>query len=524
METTVIPTNSNHLRLHVEDEFVSNDISLLGIPALESACDAIEQLTGFELRYEADADVINDALWSTLLVGSTAGTFGCLGVLPNSQPKSSQSILDSTAQLVESIGDLTEELVSTQLALSDREAELAMAIPVVATTDDARHLQSRLQAILRGLCEGLACQAAAAYMLDDTTSYLKMRCPFGLPPSRLADKPRQLRGSVADLEALTGHAVVIEDVSTLPHWNIPESFASAVCVPIASASTLLGTLWLFCDRVRDFTSEETNLAEIVSGRISTELERTVLIDQSRQGRQAQQLCEEITHWQEDRDLLVPPMLDDWDITAVVGSGETCNFDFYHWRLFDNDSLGLAVGGVAGNDGGAMLTKTSAQAALQMGMQYSWRPEDVLGDLNEFSWSNFTGDHFTSMFYGVIDSASGEFQFSSAGSSVGYILRPHGWEPLGDENPLLGLDPDSTYDCERTLVAPGDVVLLISDRSISDGSSFNTTAIAERLLLHVDRPAEELATIADKMIAKHRNDSGSTAAADRPVVMIIKRRG
>ncbi|MFC1757357.1 hypothetical protein ACFL2H_01135, partial [Planctomycetota bacterium] len=222
-QITVLPTNTNHLRLHTE-EMTQDDISLLGIPALQSACDAIEQLTGYSLRYEADIDEIHDSLWSTVLVGTSTDTFGCLGIC-DTPPRTSgaDSVLDSTTQLVESISDLTEELISTQLALSEREAELAMAIPVVASSDDAKHLQSRLQSVLRGTCEGLNCQAAAAYMLDETTSFLKMRTQYGLPTVRLTAEARPLRGAVADLEALTGHAVVVEDTDLLPHWNIPES-------------------------------------------------------------------------------------------------------------------------------------------------------------------------------------------------------------------------------------------------------------------------------------------------------------
>jgi serine phosphatase RsbU (regulator of sigma subunit) len=503
---------------------VENDISLLGIPALESACDAIEQLTGYTLRYMADVDEIHEALWSTVIVGATNEAFGCLGVCnePNKPTPQPKTHLDNATQLLESISELTEELVSTRLALSERETELAMAIPVVASPDDAKHLQSRLQGVLQGICEGLGCQAAAAYMLDDTTSYLKMRTQWGLPNVRFTEDARSLRGAVADLEALTGNAVVIEDTKLLPHWNIPEAFASAVCVPIASASTLLGTLWMFCDEVRDFSTEETNLVEIVAGRISAELERTVLIEQARQGRQAEQLKDDLTQWQEDRHLLVPPMIEGWEVAAGISCGSSVNYDFYHWRLFDNDCMGIGVGGVPGNDGAATMTKTSIQAALQMQMHHTWRPEDVLGNLNEFAWSNFTGDNFTSMFYGVIDPQTGEFEFAAAGTSAGYILRPHGWEPLGNEAPMLGIDPDVTYDTERASISRGDVVLLISDRNSNGGDGVNTTAIAERLLRHIHQPADELVAIAERMIAEHQSASRKNESSVRCSVVAIKR--
>ena len=73
----------------------------------------------------------------------------------------------------------------------------------------------RLEAVLRGGTEAVDCQAAALYLLDDATSQLKMRSCWGLPLDRLAAPARPLKGAVADLEALLGHAVVIEDTDVL---------------------------------------------------------------------------------------------------------------------------------------------------------------------------------------------------------------------------------------------------------------------------------------------------------------------
>ena len=84
---------------------------------------------------------------------------------------------------------------------------------------------------MRGAAQAVDCQAAGLYLLDDDTRFLKLRATWGLPPSRLAAEPRRLRGSKADLEALTGHAVALERATRFEHWNAPEEFGSAVCVP-----------------------------------------------------------------------------------------------------------------------------------------------------------------------------------------------------------------------------------------------------------------------------------------------------
>jgi len=44
-------------------------------------------------------------------------------------------------------------------------------------------------------------------------------------------------------------------------------------------ATPLGTLWFFSARRRDFAPEQTNLAEIVAGRIASDLEREMLLSE-----------------------------------------------------------------------------------------------------------------------------------------------------------------------------------------------------------------------------------------------------
>src|SRR5262249_30680354 len=155
--------------------------------------------------------------------------------------------------------------------------ELAAGVPVASRQGEEPHLAERLEAVLKGGAEAVGCQAAGLYLLDEATSELKLRAVWRLPEERLLAPARPLRGAVADLEALVGHAVMLEDTSLLPHWRCPEDFPAAVCVPVSSPSIPLGTLWTFSDRPRDFTPEETNLLEIVAGRLAADLEREMLL-------------------------------------------------------------------------------------------------------------------------------------------------------------------------------------------------------------------------------------------------------
>ena len=55
-----------------------------------------------------------------------------------------------------------------------------------------------------------------------------------------------------------------------------QDYPAAVCVPVSTPTMLLGTLWVFCHKRRDFNDRETNMLEVVAGRLAADLERETL--------------------------------------------------------------------------------------------------------------------------------------------------------------------------------------------------------------------------------------------------------
>ena len=167
-------------------------------------------------------------------------------------------------------------LTRTRRALRASEAELAAGVPIYIEPKQAGALADRLEAILRGGARSAGCTAAALYLLDEATSHLKLRASWGLPAERLTDTPRRLATELADLEALLGHAVVLEDTALLASWPVPEACGAAVCLPVAAESTLLGTVWFFAPAPRDFDDREMETLELLAGRLAVELELAML--------------------------------------------------------------------------------------------------------------------------------------------------------------------------------------------------------------------------------------------------------
>lgn len=214
----------------------------------------------------------------------------------------------------ESVASVIEESCAAAQALRDREAELAafsaqlylseekilndklnrdisknnkkdqknningLVKDTEKLADDARsvRLSKGLNDILKKTARLIGCDAASFYLLDNETSCLKLRAAWGIPDDRFTEPARPLRGSLADLEALLGNAVILNENYLTETWNPPECFVNSICVPVLSQKTVLGTLWFFSDRKKQFDDKDLAVLELTTRNIASELENILL--------------------------------------------------------------------------------------------------------------------------------------------------------------------------------------------------------------------------------------------------------
>lgn len=421
-------------------------------------------------------------------------------------------------QLAAAIADLLQELHQTRCALWQREAELAVGVPVTPHPDEHTHLAERLETVLKAGAQAVGCQAAAIYLLDDSTRQLKLRACWGLPKSRFVDSPRPLRGATADLEALVGHAVVVRDAELLPNWQIPEEFRSAVCVPISSPTIPLGTLWMFCDHGRDFSVDETNLIDIVSGRIAADLERAVLLNQTLRLRS---LARQLTHaaqWQQHRLPRIKPMLPGWDLSGWTAQAGALGGDFHDWFVLHGGDLAVAVGDAQGKMFESGLTTATLHTALRAHAAYGHSVQRVAERINETLWTASVGDQFASLFYANVQPETGAIEHVAAGhvyaAVVGDSLRT-----LAPSDTLpLGTQPDSDYAAVSDRLERGEMLV-----AISEGVHRSLRGTRERVLwrlfqTHRDLDADELIRKTRAFLDRQSHEGG----VDDQTILVVKR--
>jgi sigma-B regulation protein RsbU (phosphoserine phosphatase) len=362
--------------------------------------------------------------------------------------------------LAESCVELMQMLQDALAALHAREAELAAAIPVSARPDRGNQLAKKLASTLEIGAQSLSMNAAAVYLLDESTSSLKMRACFGFDKEKLLEPARPLRGALADLEALLGAAVAIDDLSKNPAWTIPEAFPSAICVPLASQEHLLGTLWFFANETRDYTDAQTGLAEVISGRIVAELEREALLTEASENLDSRRQIDEVRERKVAKTKMPKPLIDEWDVAQWSHQESPCAF--VDWSVRSDGALAVALGDSHGARLDAELTSTALHTALRAHASYRPTSRTLLARVNETIWSSSLGDQFVSLFHGVVDSKRRTIDFASAGRLGCWFVNRRGPDHLPMLDGLLGNDPDARFRQRRRTFHGGDYMLVLSE--------------------------------------------------------------
>jgi len=449
----VASTTPTYLKLHLVDEHQPEDEVQNALPGFKNLSEIFEKLTGWTLAYHESPQSRNNRRQSkNVIPAPMQGKLVIDDMSSQLPPQQSAIHRGQCDQLIDAFNVVVQELEKTRYELWKREAELAANVPVIHAENEDEHLAVRLEASLQCVTQAVQCDAAALYVLNDDTSMLKMRSCFGMSSQKLLTPARELKGAVADLEALVGHAVVLEDTSLLPHWNPPEDFAAAVCVPVSSATVPLGTLWVFSHSIRDFDEQETNVIEVVAGRLAAELEREAAIQHGSVSKRLDRQVSLASNWQQERLPNLAPMLDNWVVDGWTQQSDDIGGDFHDWSILPTGELAISVGDAQGAMIESGLTAATLQTAVKSHGCYLHNPQEMLSRVNETLWTSGLGDQFASLFYGTVHPESGETQFSVAGRMGVVVLGKTAYSVWDDESLSLGVEPDTYYRLAQNFVA------------------------------------------------------------------------
>ncbi|MGO8921243.1 MAG: PP2C family protein-serine/threonine phosphatase [Stellaceae bacterium] len=152
-----------------------------------------------------------------------------------------------------------------------------------------------------------------------------------------------------------------------------------------------------------------------------------------------------------------------ELHADIRPAREVGGDFYDFFVIDEDRLGLAIGDVSGKGVPASLFLAITRTVIRLVA----RAEDDLaigiGRANELLCAENASSMFATVFYGVLDCASGTLTYCNCGHNPPLVVRADGaTEPLTCTGLPLAMLPEAAYAKRSLTLAPGDRLLLYTD--------------------------------------------------------------
>ncbi|MCD5325856.1 MULTISPECIES: PP2C family protein-serine/threonine phosphatase [Pontibacillus] len=159
-----------------------------------------------------------------------------------------------------------------------------------------------------------------------------------------------------------------------------------------------------------------------------------------------------------------PDVEGLDIGVTSHPARQMSGDYYHFVQDQKGSVGIAVADVIGKGIPAALCMSMIKYSMDSFPDEQMYPSSILEGMNRVVERNVDPSMFITMFYGLYDQATNYFYYSSAGHEPGfyYSAKDDAFSEIEAKGLVLGVDRSATYKQYETLVAPGDMIVLLTD--------------------------------------------------------------
>lgn len=184
--------------------------------------------------------------------------------------------------------------------------------------------------------------------------------------------------------------------------------------------------------------------------------------------------------------IFPPFPDrkELDIFAKMIPAKDVGGDLYDFFFIDKYRLGVVIGDVSGKGIAAALlmavTKTLLKATAYKGMP----ADNVLAEVNNIIVDESPSNMFVTVFYGVLDTRSGAFEYSNGGHNVPFLLSADGKAKQLDNigGLMIGAMKDVPFESNVVMIQPGESILFYTD-GVTEAMNKNEEEFGEEKLLN-----------------------------------------
>jgi len=159
-----------------------------------------------------------------------------------------------------------------------------------------------------------------------------------------------------------------------------------------------------------------------------------------------------------------PNRKEFDIYAKMLPAKEVGGDLYDFFLIDKYRLGVVIGDVSGKGIAAALLMAVCKTLLKATAYKGIPADNILSEVNNILFEESPSNMFVTVFYGVLDTRSGAFEYSNGGHNSPYLISSDGKvQPLADiGGMLLGALKDMEYVSNVIMLKPGESIFFYTD--------------------------------------------------------------
>jgi phosphoserine phosphatase RsbU/P len=295
---------------------------------------------------------------------------------------------------------------------------------------------------------------------------------------------------------------------------VAQQIRSVLAVPLQAENRVSGLIYLDSPGfIQEFTTEDLNLLTVMGNMAAIRIEHARLIEVE----QAEKLrAQELAHAAQIQQSILPhnfpafPDRKDFELHAAMVPAKEVGGDFFDFFLLDPEHLGFVIGDVSGKGVPAALFMAVSRTLLRAFAQHRATPGECLAYMNSNLAVQSDAAMFTTVFYGILDTRSGELQFANGGHNRPYVLAVDGQpRPLSVESgPIVGIMDGFSYDSYTASLAPGEALILYTD-GVTEAQDKNDAFFGEKLLeqhlsAHCGESAQQLVACVHAAVQEFAN--------------------
>ncbi len=234
-----------------------------------------------------------------------------------------------------------------------------------------------------------------------------------------------------------------------------------------------------------------------------------------------------------------PNIPGYGLAAILEPARETSGDFYDFIPLPEGRLGILIADVADKGAAAALYMASSRTLIRtFSQEYPAQPEKVINSANRRLLKDTHSGLFVTIFYGILEPATGAFTYCNAGHNPPCLFRRQKEDAvttLPRTGTALGILEEAIWESDRILFKQGDVLILYTDgvteAQDAQGNFFGEqrlyksakTAVGSLKYIYAKEGQENPAqNIFDRILKDVHEFVGKTPKSDDLTLMILTR--